>query len=129
MSMPVPPDSFRRACGLYPTGVAVVTASHGGARLGMTVNSFTSVSLDPPLVSWSLRSASRARPLLEAADGFAVNILAEDQHHLAERFARSAGDPFDELGLDHAPGVPPSFPARWCRCAVPRRPFTRPVTT
>lgn len=90
---------FRRACSSFATGVAIVTARLGNTQVGMTVNSFASVSLDPPLVMWSLRAASRSRPIFEASESFAINILSARQMALADRFAKGAGDVFREQAL------------------------------
>jgi 4-hydroxyphenylacetate 3-hydroxylase, reductase component len=85
--------AFRRTLGTFATGVVVVTAS-GQRRAGLTVNSFSSVSLDPPLVLWSLRLDAPSRPVFEDASHFAVNILAENQTSLANRFATPHPDKF-----------------------------------
>jgi len=77
----------------WTTGVAIVTAAHGGERHGMTVSSFTSVSLDPPLVVISLSTGSHTHDLVRKAGAFGVTILAASQSGLAERFAgRREGD-------------------------------------
>lgn len=87
-------QEFRHACSLFATGVAVVTARLGEVCVGMTINSFASVSLDPPLVLWSLRDMSRARPVFEEAGSFAINILSAEQMPLAQHFATGADDLF-----------------------------------
>ena len=80
---------LRAALGTFPTGVAVITTrGPDGKPVGLTCNSFNSVSLDPPLVSWGLRLSSSNLAAFEASDTFAVNILAEDQAELSARFAR-----------------------------------------
>ncbi|NEX91412.1 flavin reductase family protein [Caulobacter sp. 17J65-9] len=82
--------SFRRALGTFATGVAVITAEDQAGALGLTVNSFTSVSLEPPLVLWCLGDESDRRHVFHTAERFAVNVLAtEDQAH-SERFAFGA---------------------------------------
>lgn len=99
--------AFRRSLGQYPTGVAVVTACHGDQLLGMAVNSFASVSLDPPLVLWSIRRASSSADAFLAARHFAVNVLAAADVETSqlfgsgnpERFARVAW----QAGLQGAP--------------------------
>jgi len=81
-------DEFRRACARFATGVCVLTAcTHDGALHGLTVNSFTSLSLDPPLVMAAIAAASMQTEAFERADFFAVNILAEDQQHLSAHFS------------------------------------------
>ena len=72
--------AFRDALGSFPTGVTIVTCQSEKGPLGITANSFTSVSLDPPLVLWSPARASRRFPAFEAAEHFAIHILGEEQH-------------------------------------------------
>ena len=89
--MDQPSLSYRRALGAFPTGVTVVTAEDATGPLGLTVNSFTSVSLDPPLVLWCLDDACDRRHVFHDAERFAVNVLkAGDEEH-SRRFARGAG--------------------------------------
>jgi flavin reductase (DIM6/NTAB) family NADH-FMN oxidoreductase RutF len=101
--------AFRNALSSFPTGVAVITTiGADGLPVGLTCNSFSSVSLDPPLVSWGLRLNSKNLQAFQRASAFAINILAEDQTELSGRFAKS-GDPkkFEGVGwkTGHA-GVP-----------------------
>lgn len=95
---------FRRALGTFPTGVAIITTRGAdGSPVGLTCNSFSSVSLDPPLVLWSLRSASKTLAAFRGASGFAINVLAEDQSKLSGRFASSSiADKFE--GVGHSTG-------------------------
>lgn len=87
---PFDSKAFRQALGCFPTGVAIVTTTDPtGAPVGITCNSFSSVSLDPPLVLWSLRTASKSLPVYSNADGFAINVLADHQCDLSNRFASS----------------------------------------
>jgi len=86
--------AFRRCLGQFATGVTVMTAQHGEVRAGMAVNSFAALSLEPPLVLWSIRCASGSLPVFTQADHFAVNVLAGDQVELANRFAASGIDKF-----------------------------------
>lgn len=89
--------ALRDAYGCFSTGVTVVTVGSSDGPIGFTANSFSSVSLDPPLVLWCpARASSRHAPFIDAAR-FAIHILAEDQSDLARRFARS-GDSF--AGID-----------------------------
>jgi flavin reductase (DIM6/NTAB) family NADH-FMN oxidoreductase RutF len=92
---------LRDALGRYATGVTVVTTMTPHGPLGMTVNSFSSVSLDPPLVLWSPARKSSRFPAFEASSHFAIHILAADQRPLAEHFARNGH--FE--GVGHAPGL------------------------
>ncbi len=83
--------AFRNALGAFATGVAVVTARDaGGAPVGITANSFASVSLDPPLVLWSPARASRRFPIFTAAQAFAIHVLAADQQAVCDTFVRAA---------------------------------------
>ena len=91
----VDPQALRTALGRFATGVTVVTCldSQGVAR-GLTINSFTSVSLDPPLVLWSLRRVSPSLAAFEGATHFAVNVLADEQVELSRHFASAAPEKF-----------------------------------
>ncbi len=85
--MTIDSESLRRAMRAWTSGVTIVTAAHGGQRYGMTVNSFTSISLDPPLISVALRRLTHTHALIEQSGEFAVTILAADQGALSDRFA------------------------------------------
>ncbi len=104
------PRDFRAALGCFATGVTVITARGAdGRRVGLTVNSFSSVSLDPPLVLWNLSVHAPSLPVFCAAGHFAVNVLAADQRHLARHFAKSADDKFtgaDAVLRDGLGGAP-----------------------
>jgi flavin reductase (DIM6/NTAB) family NADH-FMN oxidoreductase RutF/DNA-binding MarR family transcriptional regulator len=89
--------AFRRALGQFATGVAIMTACVDDRLAGVTANSFTSVSLDPPLVLWSLETKAQSLPLFREASHFAVNVLAADQVDLSTRFARSLSDKFSSV--------------------------------
>ena len=106
--MNIDPLLLRVALGQYATGVAVVTTVGADGRpMGLTVNSFASVSLDPPLVLWSLGRSSACLPAFKACSHFAINVLAAEQVELANRFAAAALDKFAHLawtpGLGGAP--------------------------
>lgn len=90
---------LRRALGQYATGVTVVTTELDGRRFGMTANSFTSVSVNPPLVLWAAAKSSPSLTAFEATDLFVVNVLASDQHHLSRQFATSGSDKFEGVPL------------------------------
>jgi 3-hydroxy-9,10-secoandrosta-1,3,5(10)-triene-9,17-dione monooxygenase reductase component len=86
---------FRSALGCFPTGVCLITTlGPGGKREGLTVNSFSSVSLDPPMVLWSLARTASCAPVFRDAEYFAINVLAADDAALASHFARSGADKF-----------------------------------
>ena len=95
---------LRRCLGSFVTGVTVITALDAqGQAEGITANSFSSLSLDPPLIVWSLRLSSRSFNTYKNALHFAVNILAQDQMHISNRFAASGVDRFE--GVDFTPGI------------------------
>jgi flavin reductase (DIM6/NTAB) family NADH-FMN oxidoreductase RutF len=99
---------FRNTLGQFATGVTVVTAlTPGGERLGITVTSFNSLSLDPPLILWSLARETASFSCFDVGSAFAVNVLAEAQDDLALQFARVGGPKFDGVpvhqGLDGLP--------------------------
>ena len=96
-------NDFRRALGSFVTGVTVITALRDGEPIGLTANSFNSVSLSPPLILWSLARSSPNLHALETAEYFGVNILAADQHDLSQRFARPLPNKFE--GVDWRPGL------------------------
>jgi len=96
-------EEFRRACGRFPTGVTIATVLDAdGQPHGLTVSSFTSVSLEPPLISICLGHAVSLIDTFRAANFFGINILAEDEQALSERFARKGHDRFQ--GVDWTPG-------------------------
>ena len=99
---------FRAALGMFATGVTIVTSRDaGGAPVGLTANSFNSVSLAPPLVLWSLSRRAGTMPAFRAGSHYAINILAAEQKGLAERFAARDVDRWEGVarreGLGGAP--------------------------
>lgn len=112
---PRPPDfstrAFRSALGMFATGVTIVTArAADGSLVGLTANSFNSVSLEPPLVLWSLSKQAGSMAALANGRHYAIHVLASDQQPLAERFAarhtdRWAGVHFSD-GISGAPLLP-----------------------
>lgn len=101
---PVTSREFRSACGRFATGVTVASVLDAkGAPHGLTVSSFTSVSLHPPLILICLGHAVSTIQHFRAATHFGINVLAEDQRALSERFARKGHDRFD--GVAWLPGV------------------------
>lgn len=90
---------FRNALGNFATGVCVVTVvTEAGASIGMTINSFASISLEPPLVSWSIQHNSECFDHFNNANNFAINILAIDQQELSREYSRKGQH---ELKADH----------------------------
>ncbi|HIJ63325.1 MAG TPA: flavin reductase family protein [Rhodospirillaceae bacterium] len=101
--MSVDSQTFRKALGCFPTGVTVVTATAAdGSPLGVTISSFTSLSLEPPLVLFCLDNKNLWLDSFAKAGFFAVNVLALDQRALSERFAGRAEDKW--IGIAHEPG-------------------------
>ncbi len=104
--------AFRDTLGRVPTGVSVITTRDAAGQLdGVTVGSFSSLSLDPPLVLWSLDKKANCHAAFMACSHFVVNVLAEDQADLSRVFATKEARPWDEL--DHAPAEmtgAPKFP-------------------
>lgn len=96
------PKDFRTALGRFPTGVTIVTArDDNGEPVGLTVSSFNSVSLHPPLILWSLALRSRTLPIFERIDRYAVHVLAAGQARLARQFATVPGrDRFADVAWD-----------------------------
>ena len=95
---------FRLALGMFATGVTIVTArSTQGSYVGLTANSFNSVSLTPPLVLWSLARAAGSMAAFSAGSHYAINILSADQQDLAKQFAARDGDRFS--GVRFTPGA------------------------
>ncbi|MDR6534392.1 flavin reductase (DIM6/NTAB) family NADH-FMN oxidoreductase RutF [Variovorax soli] len=101
-------DEFREALGMFATGVTIVTARAANGRLvGLTANSFNSVSLDPPLVLWSLARSAASMAALSTGSHYAVNILAADQKDLAERFATKDVDRWADVAFTEGVGGAP----------------------
>jgi flavin reductase (DIM6/NTAB) family NADH-FMN oxidoreductase RutF len=101
---PVDPASFRRALSCFPTGVAIVTTLGPGERpIGLTISSFNSVSMEPPLILWSLARKALSLSAFRAHPAFAVNVLAADQEELCRVFASPVEDRFAKV--DWTPGI------------------------
>jgi 3-hydroxy-9,10-secoandrosta-1,3,5(10)-triene-9,17-dione monooxygenase reductase component len=97
------PRDFRDSLGLFATGIAIATASDGAERVGITINSFASVSIEPPLVLFSVSRSLRSFPVFERANGFAINVLGKDQKDLSTRFSKPGEDKW--AGIDAATGT------------------------
>jgi flavin reductase (DIM6/NTAB) family NADH-FMN oxidoreductase RutF len=95
---------LRNALGRFVTGVTVITTRTATGKLvGLTANSFSAVSLDPPLVLWSLKITSSSLASFESTDHFAVNVLGTSQYDLSQHFAKRSEDKF--TNIEHAPGL------------------------
>jgi 3-hydroxy-9,10-secoandrosta-1,3,5(10)-triene-9,17-dione monooxygenase reductase component len=97
---------LRSALGCFPTGVCIVTTlGPDGRAAGMTINSFTSVSMDPPMVLWSLSRSASSAPVFRDAEHFAINVLAAEQQDISMHFARQGADKFAAYANRFIPGL------------------------
>ena len=113
--------TFRRALGHVPTSVSVITASGDAGPVGMTVGSFSSISLDPPLVGFFADTASATVARIRSAGHFCVNVLSDEQKQTCGSFASRAADRF--AGVDLLPGPGGETPklagaVAWVTCEV-----------
>ena len=116
--------TLRDALGHFATGVTVVTTrGPDGEPIGVTVNSFAALSLDPPLVLWSLAKRSWSLPAVEAAGHFAIHVLAHDQQALSDRFAKAGHDKFASVEVGQGLGDVPLLPGGSAvfQCSVEHR--------
>lgn len=117
----IDPRALRDAFGAFPTGVTVVTTRDAdGKPIGFTANSFTSVSLDPPMLLVCLARTSRNFGVMTGAKAFAVNILSETQKDVSNTFARPVEDRFAAVSWNDGPGGCPVFDdvAAWFECSM-----------
>lgn len=95
------PRHYRTALGWFATGVTIITArSSAGDLIGITANSFNTVSLDPPLVLFSLDRRAYSLPAFHQAGHFAINVLRDDQRHLSQIFATALIDKWDNVSYE-----------------------------
>jgi flavin reductase (DIM6/NTAB) family NADH-FMN oxidoreductase RutF len=113
-------DSFRHVLGHYPTGVAVITATLPDGPIGMAMNSFTSLSLDPPLVLFCPAATSTTWPLLRAAGTIAINVLSAGQQAVSRAFASRGADRFADIGWSPGGNGAPLLDDAlgWLECVV-----------
>lgn len=111
---------LRRSFGQFATGVAVVTTTFEGRPAGVTVNSFSSASLDPPLVTWAIGRSSRSFEAFSKAPHFNVHVLSADQIALSGHFASSVDDKFTGIEWSMASNAAPLLPGACAHflCAV-----------
>jgi 3-hydroxy-9,10-secoandrosta-1,3,5(10)-triene-9,17-dione monooxygenase reductase component len=108
MNTAIDAKQLRQALGRFATGVAIVTARGVEQQyVGLTVNSFSSVSLDPPLVLWSLGNKSSSLTHFKSASHFAVHVLSEEQIDLARRFASNVSERFEGVPVVQGVGSTP----------------------
>lgn len=102
------PKAFRQALGSFATGVTIITTrDDNGTPVGLTVNSFNSVSMDPPMVLWSLDNKAMSLPIFRSNKHWAVHVLGTDQAELSTRFAKRGEDKFAGLDLEEGLGGTP----------------------
>jgi 3-hydroxy-9,10-secoandrosta-1,3,5(10)-triene-9,17-dione monooxygenase reductase component len=121
VSAPIAPEYFRRVLGHFLTGVTVVSAVFQGEPVGLTVGSFFSASLDPPLVGFCAAKTSRSWPGIKEVGDFCVNVLAADQEALCRQFATASGsDKFRGVGWTMTDGGAPRLDRvlAWIDCRI-----------
>jgi 3-hydroxy-9,10-secoandrosta-1,3,5(10)-triene-9,17-dione monooxygenase reductase component len=116
----IEPQVFRRVLGQFLTGVAVISAMDGEAPVGLTVGSFFSVSLDPPLVGFCAALSSKTWPVIKRAGRFCVNVLAADQEGVCRSFARTGADKFEGVAWALSDGGSPMIDdvIAWIDCDI-----------
>ena len=110
---------FRRALSQFATGVTVITTRLAdGSFRGLTASSFNSVSLDPPLVLWSLGNAANSLPIFTGNSHYVINVLSAGQQYLADRFSRRTDNPFGDIQFELSRTGQPILPgvAAWFEC-------------
>ena len=113
-------QEFRRVLGHYPTGVCAITAKSPDGPIGMIVGSFTSVSLDPPLVAFMPDRKSATWPKIEATGRFCVNVLSDQQRHVCRSLSSKAANKFEFVPCQTSPaGLPiPDGTIAWIDCRL-----------
>ena len=113
---------LRNALGRFPTGVTVITTGAHGKREGLTANSFSALSLDPPLVLWSIVRKAASLPAFLGSGHFAINVLASNQPEMSHRFATPTADKFGGLDVEDGLGGSPLLPGALAsfECATER---------
>ncbi len=117
---PIDSARYRQVLGHFATGVTVITAMHDGQPVGMAANSFTSVSLDPPLVAFCAAHASTTWPLIQAGGHYCVNVLSDKQEEICRRFAAKDTDRFLGVGWKPAESGCPILEdvLAWIDCVI-----------
>ncbi len=120
MTDPIDPARYRQVLGHFATGVTVVTSARDDRPLGLAVNSFTSVSLDPPLVAFCVARTSTTWPTIRSTGSFCVNILAEDQEAICRAFAGHGHERFRGVGWHPAESGAPIVAGglAWLDCTI-----------
>ena len=103
-------QALRQTLSQYPTGVAIVTAlADSGQPVGMTINSFSSASLTPPLITWCVDRKAHSYHHFSRCKSFTITVLAENQQHLAQKFSRKGEDKFRNISCENS-DIPPVIP-------------------
>ncbi|PYB84362.1 MULTISPECIES: flavin reductase family protein [Pseudomonas] len=120
MSLPIEPSSFREALGHYASGITVITSHTDDEPIGFTCQSFYSVSMNPPLVSFSVMASSASYPRIRQAGRFAVNILAGEQVEISNQFARRGTDKWHQVQWQPSPLGNPIITGslHWIDCEI-----------
>ena len=100
-------QNLRRALGQFPTGVTVMTARRGNELVGVTASSFNTVSLEPPLILWSIDKAAFSADIFINSDYFTVNVLNESQTDISNKFASKGADKFSDVDFENGLGNVP----------------------
>lgn len=118
--MSVDTGEFRATLGHFASGVVVITGMHRDVPVGLTCQSFFSLSLDPPMVALAPGKSSTSWPRVAEAQGFCANVLAADQEALARTFANTGADKFAGVGWSEAPSGPPRLHGAlaWIDCEL-----------
>jgi 3-hydroxy-9,10-secoandrosta-1,3,5(10)-triene-9,17-dione monooxygenase reductase component len=116
----IDPAVFRQVLGHFPTGVTIVTAAPDHKPVGLAVGSFTSLSLEPPLVAFCPGNSSTSWPHIQQAGTFCVNILSADQEGLCRHFAGKSDDKFAGIGWKTSPLGSPILDGvlAWIDCTI-----------
>jgi flavin reductase (DIM6/NTAB) family NADH-FMN oxidoreductase RutF len=116
----IDPQRFRRALGHFASGITVITSQLDGEPIGFTCSAFYSVSMNPPLVSFSVKSNSYSYPLIRQAGRFTVNILSADQVYVSRQFAQQGADKWSAVKWQASPLGNPIIveSLQWLDCAI-----------
>lgn len=116
----ISPEEFRDTLGRYASGITVISSWHDDEPVGFTCQSFYSVSLQPPLVSFSVMATSTTFPRVQASGSFLVNILAENQREISDKFARSGTDKWAGVSWTKSPNGLPRIAGAvaWIECEI-----------
>ena len=119
-------DVLRKAFSKFATGVSIVTSKdEEGGLIGLTMSSFNTVSLDPPLVLFSVKNSAYSLPKMEAAKAFAINVLSDEQSHLSDQFARQGVDKWSAIKYEDGVTACPLLPGAIARFEC--QPYARHV--